>query len=89
MPGQHLCCVQVLLSISVRVELDRSLDELTCLLELTKLNQQVRILVEDERVVGPPPDAFIIECHCLLELKLVYAFFSLSDQLNVAQLTGV
>lgn len=52
---------------------------------LAELNEKVRILVQDERVVRPPPQAFIEEGYCLLELQLIHALFRLPQQFEVRE----
>ena len=62
---EHLCHAKVLLSVLLRVQLDRPLNQLLCFLCLTELNQQLCVLVNDNSVIWESPDAFVVQSNGL------------------------
>ena len=56
----HFGSAEILLTVLVRIELYRPLNEFSSLRMLAELDQQVRVLVEDERVIWPAPQPLVV-----------------------------
>ena len=86
---KHLCHIEVLLSVLLRIQLNRPLDQLLGALALPKLDQQVCILVHDQSIVRESASAFVVQAHSSLKFQLLDAIFRLSQQLDVGKLSHV